>query len=91
MTDLSKPEIASLVKRMKQKDKASFSIIYDKYSGPVFIYLCTVTTNQHAQQLLCNVFIDAFKNIHNYNECDNTFHCWLFKIAKQHAYNKAFW
>ncbi|MBI4235410.1 sigma-70 family RNA polymerase sigma factor [Candidatus Peregrinibacteria bacterium] len=82
--DLSnkKGEMEHLVDAVKKGDQDAFSTLYDILIGPIYRYIFYRVSRQDAEDLVENVFVKVWVNIHSYkNREGKTFSAWVFRIA----------
>lgn len=77
-----KEELESLVAAVKEGDKDAFSKIYDIMINPIYRYVFYRVKERDAEDLVENVFVKVWVNIHSYKSRPNkTFSAWVFRIA----------
>ncbi len=73
---------------LQEGDKKTFSVLYDVYSASIFgILLKIVEDPQLAEDLLQEVFVKIFSEIKNFDSEKETLFIWIYKIAKQIAFD----
>ncbi|MGH9722611.1 MAG: RNA polymerase sigma factor [Bryobacteraceae bacterium] len=78
---------AELMLRVKEGDNASFTILLDKYRGPVIHFLYRmVQINSVSEELAQEVFLRVYRSRTSY-EPTAKFTTWLFRIATHLALN----
>lgn len=74
-----------LVARCRQGDRAAQAALYQRYSRAMFsICLRMVGRREEAEDLLQEIFVDAFTHLHTY-EGKATFGAWLKRITVNHC------
>lgn len=82
--DLSnkREELEGLVAAIKEGDKDAFSKIYDILINPIYRYVFYRVKERDTEDLVENVFVKVWVNIHSYKSRPNkTFSAWVFRIA----------
>ncbi len=81
---MSDNELVDLVRR---EDSEQYSEIIARYQGKLFAYLYRlVGDREEASDLLQDVFIKAFRNLHSY-DIQRKFSSWIYRIAHNEAVN----
>lgn len=76
---------AELVKAVCEGDKQAFADVYDRYSGNIYAFLCTVTRNrEEAADALQDTFLAAGARMHQLRD-PSKLRPWLFAIARHNA------
>lgn len=76
-----------LVKIVREKDQERYAEIIGRYQGKLFAYLYRlIGKKEEAEDLLQDVFIKAFKNLHSY-DTQRKFSSWIYRIAHNEAVN----
>ena len=82
--DLSDNELVVLV---REKNPEKYEEIIKRYQGKLFAYLRRLVGNQEeAEDLLQDVFIKAYINLHSY-DCSRKFSSWIYRISHNEAVN----
>lgn len=77
-----KQELEELVGAVKAGDKDAFSRVYDILISPIYRYVFYRVNDQDAEDIVENVFVKVWVNIHSYKERPNkSFSAWVFRIA----------
>jgi RNA polymerase sigma-70 factor (ECF subfamily) len=72
---------SELVTRAKE-DPDAFGQLYERYVEKIYNYVYYRTGNQHdAEDLTANVFLQALRHIHRYENRGLPFSAWLYRIA----------
>jgi RNA polymerase sigma-70 factor (family 1) len=75
------PDDIELVKRLQKDDLEAFDLIYEKYSGKLYVFgLKYLRSTAEAQELVQSVFLKIWENHKNLNE-ELSFKSYLFTIA----------
>ena len=79
-----------LVKLLKQKDKPSFSYLYDNYSAALFGIVLKILNRDEetAQDVLQDAFLKIWKNVESYNPAKGTLFTWMLNITRNTAIDK---
>lgn len=81
---LNDNELINLVRETKPERYAE---IIERYQGKLFAYLYRLVGNrEEAEDLLQDVFIKAYKNLHSYDS-SRKFSSWVYRIAHNEAVN----
>jgi RNA polymerase sigma-70 factor, ECF subfamily len=77
---------AGLVDLLKNKEKEGFSQLYDEYAATLLgILRRMVNSVETAEDLLQDVFVKVWKNIHAYDPSKGSFFTWLLNITRNTA------
>lgn len=85
----SKKELTDneLIEIVREKDPERYGEIIERYQGKLFAYLYRLTgAREETEDLLQDVFIKAFKNLHSY-DTQRKFSSWIYRIAHNEAVN----
>ena len=85
---LDKLSDKSLVSRVCQDDAAAFSVLYDRYVGPVYALAAHMLDPQEAEDVVQEVFLRLWKKAHQYQETRGAFSTWLFAIARYNVLDR---
>lgn len=78
-----KEEILILVRKAKDGDNLAFDQIYQHHFTPLFRYVYFRSRNREdAEDLIQTVFLKCFKALPRFQEKENPFSSWLYKIAR---------
>lgn len=73
------------VARAIKGDQSAFTDIVSKYQRPLYLHVSRmIREKEHTEDLVQEVFMKSFKNIHSYNT-DYAFSTWLYRIATNHT------
>ncbi len=76
-----------LVQIVRDRDAERYAELIDRYQGKLFAYLYRLTgAREETEDLLQDVFIKAFKNLHSY-DTERKFSSWIYRIAHNEAVN----
>ncbi len=79
---------AVLMLRVKQGDKAAFTLLVEKYKQPVINLIARMLRDEtEAEDLAQNVFVQVYKSAHRYRTSAK-FSTWLFTIARNICFNE---
>ena len=77
-----------LVVLVRDTDPERYSEIVGRYQGKLFAYMYRLIGDRdEAEDLLQDVFIKAFKNLHSY-DTSRKFSSWIYRIAHNEAVNR---
>jgi len=80
---LTLPEEAHLVKQAKSGDSEAFARLYDAYVERVYRFVrLRVSEEELTEDLVSQVFLKAWENLHRYKSGGSPFIAWLYTIAK---------
>ena len=69
--------------KFRSKDKESFSLIYDRYSGPLYGVILNICKDSNkAQDVLQEVFLTAWNKSDQWNPDKAELFTWLYAIAR---------
>ena len=73
------------VVRAIKGDQSAFTDIVNKYQRPLYFHVSRmIREKEHTEDLVQEIFMKSFKNIHSYNT-DYAFSTWLYRIATNHT------
>lgn len=73
----------NLVNEARQGKAEAFGTLYDHYAKPIYRYIyLKVSDKVLAEDITHEVFLSAWKNVHNYNFQGFPFSSWLYQIAR---------
>jgi len=76
-----------LIRVIREKDTELYGEIIERYQGKLFAYLYRlIGEKEEAEDLLQDVFIKAFRNLHSY-DVNRKFSSWIYRIAHNEAVN----
>lgn len=76
---------AELVKAVCEGDRQAFADVYDRYSGNIYAFLCTIMRNrEEAADALQDTFLAAGARMHQLRD-PSKLRPWLFAIARHNA------
>ena len=71
------------IKEAKRGNKKAFGLLYDHYLPKIYRFIFLKVTNKaEAEDLVHEVFLSAWQNIHNYRYEGFPLSSWLYQIAK---------
>jgi RNA polymerase sigma-70 factor (ECF subfamily) len=72
-----------LIEKLKMKDKAAFSVLYDSYSSALFgVILKIVRTDPPAEDVLQEAFLKIWKKIEAYDVDKGTIFTWMLNVCR---------
>lgn len=76
-----------LVELIRTREPERYAEIVERYQGKLFAYIYRlIREREAAEDVLQNVFIKAYKNLHSFN-LDGKFSSWIYRIAHNEAVN----
>ena len=76
-------EEEQLVFLLKSKDQKGFSILYNNYSGALFVVISRIIqSDDDANDLLQDTFLKIWRNIDNYDPTKGSIFTWMMNIAR---------
>lgn len=85
-TILSEEELVALL-RLQSQD--AFNYLYRQYASVLFGVICKVVSDeQTAQDVLQDVFVKIWNNIHQYDTAKGRIYTWMINIARNAAIDK---
>jgi len=75
-------DLSEQIKKAQNGDSQAFSRIYDAYSGKLFRYIrLKISSRQHAEDILQEVFVKIWRGLPNYDQEKGTFNAWVYRVA----------
>ncbi len=75
-----------LLELLREKNREGFSLFYDKFASVLFSVICRFIKNTDvAEEILQDVFVKVWKNIHHYDERKGSLFTWLMQITRNMA------
>ena len=75
-----------LVARLGQHDEQAFQWLYDQYSAALYgVVLKIVKDDEHAKDLLQDIFVKIWKNLDSYDAQKGRLFTWLLNVARNTA------
>ena len=72
-----------LLNSLKQHDEQAYRFLYDNYSKAVFTIIKQIIPQQEvAEDLLQEVFVKVWQNIHSYDVSKGRLYTWMISIAR---------
>ena len=72
------------VKKLKEKDRESFELLYNIYADQVLGWIhTTIASPQVAIEILEETFVSAYTRIDKYHPAHNSLLIWLLKLTQQ--------
>ncbi|WP_420388658.1 RNA polymerase sigma factor [Roseivirga sp.] len=82
-------EESELVLRLKNKDKAALSYLYDKYSAALYGVASRVIKNEDiTQEVLQDVFVKIWNKIDQYDAAKGRFFTWMMNLTRNASIDK---
>jgi RNA polymerase sigma-70 factor, ECF subfamily len=79
-------EISQAISMIKAKNEQGLSLVYDSYSDALYgIIFRIVRKEEESKEVLQNVFLKVWNNIHSFDESKSTIFTWMASIAKNNA------
>jgi RNA polymerase sigma factor (sigma-70 family) len=81
---------SELVQLLKERDKAAFSELYDRYSGALYGVILRILKNNEeaAQDILQDSFIKIWKSFDSYDVTKGSLFTWILNVARNTAIDK---
>lgn len=80
---------AELLQRLRAHEEAAYSYLYDHYSKALFAVILPYVQQQAvAEDVLQEVFVKVWQNIHTYNESKGRLYTWMLNIARNHTIDR---
>lgn len=74
---------AELIERAKASERAAWDEIFDRNYHPVFVYVfCRVGERASAEDLVADVFVEAWRGIRRFDYRGVPLIAWLYRIAR---------
>lgn len=88
-TGLKRTDNADLIdEAVKIRSNKAFTALYTRYSIHVMSYISSLVPDvTEAEDILMETFEKAFKQIHTYSASTGAFSTWIFRIARNTAYD----
>lgn len=75
-----------LISRLRAKDAAAFSYLYDNYSGAIYgVIFRHFEDQEQSEDILQETFVKIWKNIASYDESKGRLYTWMLNIARNLA------
>jgi RNA polymerase sigma-70 factor, ECF subfamily len=89
MTPTSTTPDETLVARMTRRDQEALSSLYDRYRGVVFaLALRILRERAEAEEVLTDVFLQAWRQADGFDRLRGSVHGWLFNICRSRAIDR---
>lgn len=84
-----KAEQDKLVSRLKAKDKAALSYLYDNYSAAIYGAISRIVTDEDvAEEVLQDVFMKYWEKIDSYDASKGRLFTWMLNLARNLSIDK---
>jgi RNA polymerase sigma-70 factor (ECF subfamily) len=80
---------AELIEGLKAHNEAVYGYLYDQYSKALFnIILQLIPQTEAAEDVLQEVFLKIWQNIHSYDSSKGRLFTWMLNITRNHAIDR---
>ena len=80
---------SKIIERIKDGEVHSFEFLAKKYQRPLFVMVGNILRgSSRVEDIVQEVFLSAYKNIHSFNPEIRRFSTWLFRIARNKCLNE---
>jgi RNA polymerase sigma-70 factor, ECF subfamily len=80
--------VEALISRCLQGDQFAYTQLYDRFAAGIYRLCYSLVLNrQDAEDVVQEVFVYAFKNLHQYNPARAAFKTWLYTISVSRCRN----
>lgn len=85
--ELLQPELSdeTLVARVARRDVAAFTILYDRYAGPVYTLAAHMLGRSEAEEIVQATFLRLWNKAEQFDAARGAFGAWFMTIARHHA------
>ncbi|QJW88965.1 sigma-70 family RNA polymerase sigma factor [Spirosoma taeanense] len=75
-----------LIEKLTQRDEQAFHWLYDQYSPALYgVVLRIVRDEEHAQDLVQDIFVKIWKNLDSYDASKGRLFTWMLNVARNTA------
>ncbi|QWB99401.1 RNA polymerase sigma factor [Mycoplasmatota bacterium] len=79
---------ALIIEKILASNKNEYALLMDKYYKELFKYIYNMTNNyETTEDLLQEVFIKVFNQLHKFNPDKASFRTWIYRISHHHTIN----
>ena len=79
---------SDIIARVKQGGRADFEQLVVAYKDQLFVFIINLTgSREQSEDILQEVFLSAYKQIHTFNSRRGSFSTWLYTIARNKCFN----
>ena len=80
---------SKIIERVRHGEVEAFEFLVKKYQKPVFVMVGNILRESNrVEDIVQEVFLSAYKNIHSFNPDIGRFSTWLFTIARNKCLNE---
>ena len=83
--DFGKLNDEEIIALYKSGEKEAFKKLIDRYTIPLYNFTARITNRIDTSDIVQEIFIKVWKNIHRFNPLQASFKTWIFTIAKNTA------
>ena len=69
----------------KEGNRDAFKVLINRYSSPIYNFVAHLINKNDAPDIVQEVFLKVWKNIHKFDSAKASFKTWIFTIAKNSA------
>ncbi len=80
-------QVLELVERLKQRDSAALSPLYDQFAGQVYAILLRTVEPGLAEELLQDIFLALWQKAHLFDTSRGSFNAWFFTLVRHRLYD----
>jgi RNA polymerase sigma-70 factor, ECF subfamily len=81
------PSDEVLVERVRRQDVTAFSQLYDRYARPIYILAVTALDRAEAEEIVQEVFLRLWRNVHQFQPERGPFGAWFMAIARHQVWD----
>ncbi|WP_115171195.1 RNA polymerase sigma factor [Sphingobacterium spiritivorum] len=75
-----------LIASLQSKDEKAFNYLYDNYAGALYgVIIRIVNTKEYADEVIQDVFVKIWNNIHSFDAGKGRLYTWMINIARNTA------
>lgn len=76
-----------VIARIKSGETDKFEYLVRRYQGPLFRIVGNLVDHRYVEDIVQDVFLSAFTQIHRFDPSKGSFPTWLYRIARNQALN----